>query len=50
LFDLPHAIASAKKMYYDKESANVNDEDKDVHDFLPHCKLIEGNFSNLFLL
>ena len=44
LFDLPHAIASAKKMYYNKEAANVNDEDNDVHDFLSRCKLIEGDF------
>ena len=26
------------------ESANVNDEDNDVHDFLSRCKLIEGDF------
>jgi O-methyltransferase domain len=37
LFDLPHAIQSAK------ESANVKDE-ADVHDIFSRCKLIEGDF------
>ena len=37
LFDLPHAIQSAK------ESANVKGEDN-VHDIFSRCKLIEGDF------
>jgi hypothetical protein len=43
LFDLPHAIQSAKKLYA-KESPNVKDKDNDVHDILSRCKLIEGDF------
>jgi hypothetical protein len=43
LFDLPHAIESAKKLYA-KESANVKDKDNNVHDILSRCKLIEGDF------
>src|SRR5919197_4871572 len=43
LFDLPHAIESAKKLYA-KESPNVKDKDNDVHDILSRCKLIEGDF------
>jgi hypothetical protein len=42
LFDLPHAIESAKKLYA-KESANSKDNN-DVHDILSRCKLIEGDF------
>jgi hypothetical protein len=41
LFDLPHAIESAKKLYA-KESANS--KDNNVHDILSCCKLIEGDF------
>ena len=40
LFDLPHAIQSAKKMYA-KESTNSKNN---VHDILSRCKLIEGDF------
>jgi hypothetical protein len=44
LFDLPHAIESAKKLY-SKESANAkNNSDNNVHDILSRCKLIEGDF------
>jgi hypothetical protein len=42
LFDLPHAIKSAKNMYA-QESANSKDKDN-VHDILSRCKLIEGDF------
>jgi O-methyltransferase domain len=42
LFDLPHAIESAKKMYA-QESANSKDKDN-VHDIPSRCKLIEGDF------
>ena len=41
LFDLPHAIESAKKLYA-RESANSNDNVN--HDILSRCKLIEGDF------
>ena len=41
LFDLPHAIQSAKKLY-SKESANVNDNS--VHGILSRFKSIEGDF------
>lgn len=41
LFDLPHAIESAKSLYID-ESGNPKVEDS--KDFLSHCKLVEGDF------
>ena len=41
LFDLPHAIQSAKKLYA-RQSANSNDNVD--HDILSRCKLIEGDF------
>jgi len=41
LFDLPHAIQSAKKLY-PRESANSNDNVD--HGILSRCKLIEGDF------
>jgi O-methyltransferase. len=41
LFDLPHAIQSAKKLYA-RESANSNDNVD--YGFLSRCKLIEGDF------
>src|SRR5207249_11114771 len=40
LFDLPHAIESAKLLYA-KESANSKDNNDDI---LSRCKLIEGDF------
>jgi hypothetical protein len=43
LFDLPHAIESAKKLYA-KESANSKNNSDNVHDILYRCKLIEGDF------
>ena len=44
LFDLPHAIQSAKKVYA-KEPVNVKDkEDDNVHDTISRFKLIEGDF------
>jgi hypothetical protein len=41
LFDLPHAIQSAEKLYA-RESANLNDNVD--HGILSRCKLIEGDF------
>jgi O-methyltransferase domain len=41
LFDLPHAIESAKKMYA-KES--INSKENNVRDILSRYKLIEGDF------
>jgi O-methyltransferase domain len=41
LFDLPHAIETAKKLYA-KELANVKDNNVDV--IFPRCKLLEGDF------
>jgi hypothetical protein len=45
LFDLPHAIQSAKKMYTkeSRNSKNINSDDNG-HDILSRCKLIEGDF------
>ncbi len=44
LFDLPHAIESAKKIYA-KESANSKNNNRDnIHDILSRSKLIEGDF------
>jgi hypothetical protein len=43
LFDLPHAIESAKKIYA-KESANSKDNNGDINDILSRCKLMEGDF------
>jgi 2-polyprenyl-3-methyl-5-hydroxy-6-metoxy-1,4-benzoquinol methylase len=43
LFDLPHAIESAKKIYA-KESANSKDNNRDnIRDILSRSKLIEGD-------
>ena len=41
LFDLPHAIESAKNLYISK---SVNTRAEDNKDFLSRCKLIEGDF------
>ncbi len=41
LFDLPHAIESARKLYV-KELANV--KDNNVNEIFSRCKLIEGDF------
>jgi O-methyltransferase domain len=41
LFDLPHAIESAKNLFIN-ESANPRTEDS--KDFLSRCKLVEGDF------
>ena len=43
MFDLPHAIESAKKLYA-KESANSKNNNRQHHDILSRCKLIEGDF------
>jgi O-methyltransferase domain len=45
LFDLPHAIETAKKLYT-KKSTNVKDKEHDnvVHDIYSRCKLLEGDF------
>jgi hypothetical protein len=40
LFDLPHAIESAKNLFI--ESTNPRTED--IKDFLTRCKLVEGDF------
>jgi hypothetical protein len=43
LFDLPHAIESAKKLYVNNASMNSKDDDNN-DDILSRCKLIEGDF------
>jgi hypothetical protein len=42
LFDLPHAIESAKKLYVNNTPMNSQDNNNDV--ILSRCKLIEGDF------
>ncbi|HEY7572142.1 MAG TPA: methyltransferase [Nitrososphaeraceae archaeon] len=47
LFDLPHAIESARK-FCARELANV--KENNVNEIFSRCELIEGDFLNLFLL
>ena len=44
LFDLPHAIESAKKLYVSNATTNSQDHNNDNDDVLSRCKLIEGDF------
>jgi hypothetical protein len=43
LFDLPHAIESAKKLYVSNATTNSQDHNNN-DDVLSRCKLIEGDF------
>jgi hypothetical protein len=44
LFDLPHAIESAKKLYVSNATTNSQDHNNNNDDVLSRCKLIEGDF------